>query len=111
MGGKRRQDKGWSYGLRGSDCTKGVDSGRWVAAREGVGVEGSQDDEAADGGEAEVADGEAPTPPAEVVGEEKAPLLQVRGQPWSPGVYRSLRLLGRPLEIAWKRAFVSLPTL
>ena len=37
MGGKRRQDKGWSYGLKGIDSTKGVVSGRWVAAREGVG--------------------------------------------------------------------------
>jgi hypothetical protein len=30
-------------------------------------------------------------------GEERAPLLYVRGKRWSPGVYRSLRLLGRPL--------------
>ena len=42
--------------------------------------------------------------------EEKAPLLWVRGERWSPGVYRSLRLLGRPLEVAWERAFIALPT-
>jgi hypothetical protein len=41
---------------------------------------------------------------------EKAPLLLVRGERWSPGVYRSLRLLGRPLEVAWERAFIALPT-
>ncbi len=41
---------------------------------------------------------------------ERAPLLWVRGERWSPGVYRSLRLLGRPLEIAWERAFITLPT-
>jgi hypothetical protein len=43
-------------------------------------------------------------------GEERAPLLYVRGKRWSPGVYRSLRLLGRPLEVAWERAFIALPT-
>ena len=43
-------------------------------------------------------------------GEERAPLLYVRGQRWSPGVYRSMRLLGRPVEIAWERAFIALPT-
>ena len=41
---------------------------------------------------------------------ERAPLLHVRGGRWSPGVYRSLRLLGRPLEVAWERAFIALPT-
>ncbi len=73
-------------------------------------VEGSLNDKATDGTKAEVVGGEAPIPPAEVIGEGRAPLLQVRGQPWSPGVYRLLRLLGRPLEVAWKRAFISLPT-
>ena len=73
-------------------------------------VEGDTGDEATDGTRAEVAGEEEPTPRAEVVGEGRAPLLQVRGQPWSLGVYRSLRLLGRPLEVAWKRAFISLPT-
>ena len=42
---------------------------------------------------------------------ERAPLRHVHGKPWSPGVYRSLRLRGHPLEVAWKRAFVALPTL
>ncbi len=41
---------------------------------------------------------------------EKAPLLWVHGERQSPGVYRSLRLLGRPLEVAWKRAFIARPT-
>jgi hypothetical protein len=31
---------------------------------------------------------------------ERAPLLWVRGERWSPGVHRLLRLLGRPLEVA-----------
>ncbi len=43
-------------------------------------------------------------------GEERAPLLYVRGRRWNPGVYHSLRLLGRPLEVAWERAFIGLPT-
>ena len=43
-------------------------------------------------------------------GEERAPLLYVRGQRWSPGVYRSMRLLGRSVEVAWERAFIALPT-
>ena len=43
-------------------------------------------------------------------GEERAPLIYVRGQRWSPGVYRSMRLLGRSVEVAWKRAFIALPT-
>ena len=43
-------------------------------------------------------------------GEERAPLLYVRGERWSPGVYRSLRLLGRPLEVAWEKAFIAHPT-
>ena len=41
---------------------------------------------------------------------ERAPLLWVRGERWSPGVYRSLRLLGRPLTVAWEGAFIALPT-
>ena len=48
---------------------------------------------------------------SEDVGEERAPLLYVRGERWSPGVYRSLRLLGHPLRVAWERAFIALPTL
>ena len=43
-------------------------------------------------------------------GEERAPLLYVCGQRWSPGVYRSMRLLGRSVEVAWERAFIALPT-
>jgi hypothetical protein len=34
--GERRRGGGWLMGSRGSDCAKGVDSGRWVAAGEGV---------------------------------------------------------------------------
>ena len=34
---KRRRGGGWSMGSRGSDCTKGVDSGRWAATGESVG--------------------------------------------------------------------------
>ena len=53
---------------------------------------------------------------AEVAGDsereqmERAPLLYVCGERWSPGVYRTLRLRGVSLEVAWKRAFVALPT-
>ena len=43
-------------------------------------------------------------------GEERAPLLYVRGQRWSPGVYCSMRLLGQSIEVAWERAFIALPT-
>jgi hypothetical protein len=48
----------------------------------------------------------------ELAGSERtrACLQYVHGKPWSPGVYRSLRLLGRPLTVAWKRAFVPLLT-
>jgi len=41
---------------------------------------------------------------------ERAPLLWVHGERWSPGVYLSLRLLGRPLTVAWEGAFIALPT-
>jgi hypothetical protein len=41
---------------------------------------------------------------------KKASLVYVRGRPWSPGVYKSLRLLGRPVEVAWRRAFIPLST-
>ncbi len=33
---------------------------------------------------------------------ERASLIYVRGGRWSPGV----RLLGRPLEVEWERAFI-----
>ena len=41
---------------------------------------------------------------------ERAPLLYVRGNHWSPGVYGLLRLLRLPLEVAWERSFIALPT-
>jgi hypothetical protein len=34
---KRRRGDGWSMESRGSNCTKGVVSGRWVAMGESVG--------------------------------------------------------------------------
>ncbi len=37
---------------------------------------------------------------------EGAPIKVVDGRPWSPGVYQALRLLGKPLEIAWEKAFI-----
>ena len=78
-----------------------------VASQECVGEDAIG--EPADGGAAEVASH------PEVASDsdrrkERAPLLWVRGERWSPGVYRSLRLLGRPLEVAWERAFIALPT-
>ncbi len=36
----------------------------------------------------------------------RAPIKMVGGKPWSPGVYRALQLLGNPLKVAWKQAFV-----
>ena len=41
---------------------------------------------------------------------KKAPLRCVQGHHWSPGVYRSLRLRGKPVRVVWERAFVSLST-
>jgi hypothetical protein len=38
--------------------------------------------------------------------DERAPIKLVDGRPWSPGVYRALRLLGRSLETAWEKAFI-----
>jgi hypothetical protein len=63
-----------------------------------------------DGRATEVAEKSESAAHSESEGEERAPLLYVRGRRWSPGVYRSLRLLGRPLEVAWERAFITLPT-
>ena len=37
---------------------------------------------------------------------ERAPIKVVDGRPWSPGVYCALRLLGKPLEVAWEKAFI-----
>ena len=36
----------------------------------------------------------------------RAPIKIVDGREWSPGVYRSLRLLGHSLEMAWEKAFI-----
>ena len=38
--------------------------------------------------------------------DERAPINLVDGSPWSPGVYRALRFLGRSLETAWEKAFI-----
>jgi hypothetical protein len=38
--------------------------------------------------------------------QQKAPLRWVQGRRWSPGVYALMRQLGKPLRIAWERAFV-----
>jgi hypothetical protein len=48
--------------------------------------------------------GGAETTPA--VESERAPLRLVSGRAWSPEVYNALRLLGKPLDIAWRRVFV-----
>ncbi len=40
----------------------------------------------------------------------QAPIKMVGGKPWSPGVYRALRLLGNSLEVAWKQVFVRMLT-
>ncbi len=37
---------------------------------------------------------------------ERAPIKVVDGHPWSPGVYRALRLMGKPLEVAWEKALI-----
>jgi hypothetical protein len=38
--------------------------------------------------------------------ELQAQIKMVNGCPLSPGVYQSLRLLGKTLEVAWERAFI-----
>jgi hypothetical protein len=43
---------------------------------------------------------------AATVESERAPLRLVSGRAWSPGVYNALRLLGKPLDVAWRRAFI-----
>ena len=49
-------------------------------------------------------------PSESVVGQSKedtpAPIKMVHGSPWSPNVYRNLRLIGMSLEEAWKKAFI-----
>ena len=37
---------------------------------------------------------------------QRAPIKMVGGRAWSPGIYRSLRLLGKSLDVAWERAFI-----
>jgi hypothetical protein len=37
--------------------------------------------------------------------DQRAPIKMVGGRVWSPGIYRSLRLLGKSLDVAWERAF------
>ncbi len=37
---------------------------------------------------------------------ERPPIKVVDGCPWSPGVYRALQLQGKPLEVAWEKAFI-----
>ncbi len=36
----------------------------------------------------------------------QAPIKIVDGHHWSPGIYRTQRLLGKTLEVAWEGAFV-----
>ncbi len=60
--------------------------------------------EPADGGTAEVASHSEVASDSDPE-KERAPLLWVRGS-----VGGSFRLLGRPLEVAWERAFIALPT-
>jgi hypothetical protein len=38
--------------------------------------------------------------------DQRAPINMVGGRAWSPGIYRSLRLLGKSLDVAWERAFI-----
>ncbi len=49
-------------------------------------------------------------PSESVVGQSKedapAPIKMVNGSPWSPNMYRNLRLIGMSLEEAWKKAFI-----
>jgi hypothetical protein len=37
---------------------------------------------------------------------QRAPLIMVSREAWSPGVNWALRLLGKTLDVAWERAFV-----
>jgi hypothetical protein len=40
----------------------------------------------------------------------RPPLKMVGGKPWSPGVYRSLQLLGNLVKVAWKQVFIRMLT-
>jgi hypothetical protein len=42
-------------------------------------------------------------PPGEL---QQAPLIMVSGCAWNLGVYWTLRLLGKTIDVAWERAFV-----
>jgi hypothetical protein len=37
---------------------------------------------------------------------EAAPIKWIGGRAWSPGIYRALRLSGKSLDVAWKKAFI-----
>ena len=37
---------------------------------------------------------------------QQAPIKMVSGRVWSPGIYWALRLLGKPLDVAWERAII-----
>ena len=34
---------------------------------------------------------------------QREPIKMVSGFAWSPGIYQALRLLGKPLDVAWER--------
>ena len=38
--------------------------------------------------------------------DRRAPIKIVGGCAWSPGIYQALRLLGKSLDAAWKKAFI-----
>ncbi len=38
--------------------------------------------------------------------DRRAPIKIVGGRAWSPGIYQALRLLGKSLDVAWKREFI-----
>ena len=38
--------------------------------------------------------------------DRRAPIKMVSGRAWSPGIYQSLRLLGKSIDVAWERVFI-----
>ena len=38
--------------------------------------------------------------------DQRAPIKMVSGRAWSPGIYRTLRLPGKTLDVAWERVFI-----
>ncbi len=38
--------------------------------------------------------------------DQRAPIKNVSGRAWSPGIYRALRLLDKTLDVAWERVFI-----